>query len=228
MLIFATLIPYYAIYSQTQTTYPLQSDRLRMPHGWDGIYMSAINSVTILLMIPFMVIIVYIRLTAKGVKLAPMTLMGVGILLSVLSVLAAAIVEAVRQALVKDGHFFNQTVGKQTVRAAKLTVFVQVPQLVLSGISEVLTLTVGYYFAYTEAPPGRKGTIMGAYLLVWGLGSAVSLGLKALFDKICGQAEEWYFIALAVLLLATFVSVYSYMECQYRSVDTVQIQEEDN
>ncbi|CAH1241977.1 SLC15A4 [Branchiostoma lanceolatum] len=223
MLIFATLIPYYAIYSQTQTTYPLQSDRLRMPYGWDGIYMSAINSVTILLMIPFMVIIVYPRLTAKGVKLAPMTLMGVGILLSVLSVLAAAIVEA--------------------VLTAELTVFVQVPQLVLSGISEVLTLTTGYYFAYTEAPPGRKGTIMGAYLLVWGLGSAVSLGLRGLVDAICvamcgsaacvpadlnkGQAE-WYFIALAVLLLATFVSVYSYMECQYRSEDTVQIQEEDN
>ncbi|XP_078593960.1 solute carrier family 15 member 4-like [Branchiostoma floridae x Branchiostoma japonicum] len=238
MMIFATLIPYYAIYSQTQTTYLFQSERLRMPTGWNEMYGCAINSVTTLLMIPLMVCLVYPRLTAKGVKLAPMTVMGVGILLSVLSVLAAAIVEAVRRPLVKNKPF-DQLVGNQTVHAADLTVFVQVPQLVLSGISEVLTLTVGYHFAYAEAPSGHKGTIMGAYLLVWGLGSAVSLGMA---DAICvgvhvpGKAcvpadlnvwqAEWYFIALAVLLLATFVCVYSFMECQYRSEDTVQTQDE--
>ncbi|CAH1241983.1 SLC15A4 [Branchiostoma lanceolatum] len=190
MLIFATLIPYYAIYSQTQTTYLFQSERLRMPLWCEGSYITAINSVTIILMIPFMVIIVYPRLTANGVKLAPMTLMGVGILLSVLSVLAAGLVEAVRRPLVKNGQFVDQLVRNQTVRAADLTVLVQVPQLFLSGISEVLTLTVGYYFAYTEAPPGRKGTIMGAYLLVWGLGSAVSLGLRELVDTICAGRNQ--------------------------------------
>ncbi|XP_035669488.1 solute carrier family 15 member 4-like [Branchiostoma floridae] len=228
MQIFATLIPYYAIYSQTRTTYLFQSERLRMPAGSEATYFSAINNLTILLMIPLMVRFVYPRLTNKEVQFTPLTVMGVGILLSTLSVLSAEVVEVGRRQLVHSGHFFQQAVGNRTLRAAELSVAVQIPQLVLSGVSEVFTLAVGYYFAYTEAPPGYEGTIMGAFLLMWGLGSGLSVLLTEIVNAICygvsGAAcfplelndghVEYFFLTLAVLLMATF-GVFWYLERHY-------------
>ncbi|XP_066303657.1 solute carrier family 15 member 4-like [Branchiostoma lanceolatum] len=241
MQIFATLIPYYAIYSQTRTTYLFQSERLRMPVGSEATYFSAINSLIILLMIPLMVCFVYPRLTINNVQLTPLTIMGVGILLSTLSVLSAEVVEVVRRQLVHSGQFFEQTVvGNRTLRAANLSVAVQIPQFALSGISEVLTLAVGYYFAYTEAPPGYEGTIMGAYLLMWGLGSGLNLLLTAIVNAICVSVSgtacfplelndghvEYFFLTLAVLLMATF-GIFWYLERHYvyRSEVTAQAQE---
>ncbi|KAI8490789.1 hypothetical protein Bbelb_315820 [Branchiostoma belcheri] len=235
MQIFATLIPYYAIYSQTRTTYLFQSERLRMPERSEATYFSAINSAVILLMIPLMVCVVYPRLTNKNVHVSPLTMMGVGILLSTLSVLSAEVLEVYRRQLVYSGHHFQQTVGNRTLRAADLSVAAQVPQFVLSGISEVLTLAVGYYFAYTEAPPGYEGTIMGAYLLMWGLGSGLNLLLTGTVNAICacfplelndGHVER-FFLTLAVLLMATF-GIFWYLERHYvyRSEGTAQAHEQ--
>ncbi|CAH1246942.1 SLC15A4 [Branchiostoma lanceolatum] len=218
--IFLCLILYFTLYSQMRTTFLFQSQRLRLPkfggtEGMDGVFLNVFNAATVLLMIPVMHWLVYPWMARMGRELTSLERMGIGMLLSVGSIVAAALVEVYRRQLVQEGHYVTQHISKHTMQAADMTVFVQIPQFLLSGMSEVMTMVTGYYFAYTQAPLRARGTVMGLLLLMWGLGSYASLGLSALFNAISYQMTgtqwfpvelndgraEWFFIFLAIFML---------------------------
>eukprot|EP00058_Branchiostoma_floridae_P017461 XP_002602949.1 hypothetical protein BRAFLDRAFT_107794 [Branchiostoma floridae] len=239
--IFLCLILYFTLYSQMRTTFLFQSQRLRLPkfggtEGVDGVFLNVFNAATVLLMIPVMHWLVYPWMARMGRDLTSLERMGIGMLLSVGSILAAALVEVYRRDKVQEGNYVTQNISRNTMRAADMTVFVQIPQFLLSGMSEVMTMVTGYYFAYTQAPLRARGTVMGLLLLMWGLGSYASLGLSALFNAISykmtgkrwfpvelndGRAE-WFFIFLAIFMLLNTVFFvflaqrYKYKTYRYR------------
>ncbi|XP_078660240.1 solute carrier family 15 member 4-like [Branchiostoma floridae x Branchiostoma belcheri] len=235
--IFLCLILYFTLYSQMRTTFLFQSQRLRLPkfggtEGMDGVFLNVFNAATILLMIPVMHWLVYPWMARMGRELTSLERMGIGMLLSVGSIVAAALVEVYRRQQVQEGNCVTQHISRHTIQAADMTVFVQIPQFLLSGMSEVMTMVTGYYFAYTQAPLRARGTVMGLLLLMWGLGSYVSLGLSSLFNAISyrmtgkrwfpvelndGRAE-WFFLFLAVfMLLNTLFFVFLAQRYKYKT-----------
>ncbi|XP_066303655.1 solute carrier family 15 member 4-like [Branchiostoma lanceolatum] len=186
--IFLTMLVYFTLYSQMSTTYLIQSRYLRLPEldkddfFYSTIVVSLINPVSILLMVPLMDMVVYPCLSKSGWRPTYLQRMGVGMFLSMLSVTAAGAVEVYRGKVHHQGSVFHQNISGQVYNATDLSVFIQVPQFFLSGVSEIMAVVTGFHFAYTQAPRRMKGTVMGLFLLMFGLGSYLSIGIASAFN----------------------------------------------
>ncbi|XP_019619905.1 PREDICTED: solute carrier family 15 member 4-like [Branchiostoma belcheri] len=186
--IFLTMLVYFTLYCQMSTTYRIQSRYLRLPtldkddYFFSTIIVSLINPVSILLMVPLMDLVVYPCLSKVGWRPTYLQRMGVGMFLSMLSVTAAGAVEVYRGTVHQQGRVVHQNISGQVYNATDLSVFIQVPQFFLSGLSEIMAVVTGFHFAYTQAPRRMKGTVMGLFLLMFGLGTYLSIGISSAFN----------------------------------------------
>ncbi|XP_035670528.1 solute carrier family 15 member 4-like [Branchiostoma floridae] len=185
--IFLTMLVYFTLYCQISTTYRIQSRYLRLPvldkddFFFSTIIVSLINPVSILLMVPLMDLVVYPCLSKIGWRPTYLQRIGAGMFLSMLSVTAAGVLEVYRGE-VHQHHVHPQNISGQVYNATDLSVFMQVPQFFLSGVSEIMAVVTGFHFAYTQAPRRMKGTVMGLFLLMFGLGSYLSIGISSAFN----------------------------------------------
>ncbi len=156
LIIFALVTPFWSLFDQKASTWILQGNAMVMPHAswwwpsWlvqEPAQMQALNPLLVMLLIPFNNIVLYPFLRRLGVDVTALRRMGFGIAFSGLAWIAAGLIQ-----LSIDG-------GDPT------SIAWQVLPYVLLTFGEVLVSATGLEFAYSQAPPSMKGTIMSFWLL---------------------------------------------------------------
>lgn len=108
-------------------------------------FLSIFDIFIILLLIPLMDHVVYPILKHYGISSSPLRRIGVGMLLATASMIVSGLVEIKRRHAVEEGQFFDQVVFREHRNASTVNIFWQVPQFLLLGSSEVLSVITGTY-----------------------------------------------------------------------------------
>lgn len=195
--VMVSLVPYWMVYFQMQSTYVLQGLHLRIPNIFPADpFNSSVNLNTgrgsykipeaWLLLANVVVLLVLVpvkdRLLDPRCKLFPSALqkMALGMFFGFTSVIVAGVLERERLQYVQLNQTVAQQIGKDVYYAAPLSIWWQVPQYLLIGISEIFASISGLEFAYSEAPRSMQGAIMGIFFFLSGVGSLLGSGLLAL------------------------------------------------
>lgn len=188
--IFFFVIMYWAIYSQMQSTFFLQGERMDLHVAGSQVpvaMLNAFNTIAIILLIPLLDRVIYPCLRKIGRPLNHLHRIGIGLVLAALSMIAAAVVEVERKK-----HFgFNQKVGDETFYSSNITVFLQIPQFALVGASEAFTSISGLEFAYTQSPQSMQGVMMGMFMATGGLGSYLASAILRIVESATAN-DPWF------------------------------------
>ncbi|XP_011234824.2 solute carrier family 15 member 3, partial [Ailuropoda melanoleuca] len=234
--VMVTLVPYWMVYFQMQSTYVLQGLHLRIPNIFPDY--PANSSVALRAqprgykipeawLLLANVVVVLILVPVKDHLLDPLLLrckllpsalqkMALGMFFGFASVLVAGGLEMERLQYVHSNQTVSQQIGKDVYYAAPLSIWWQIPQYLLIGISEIFASIPGLEFAYSEAPRSMQGAIMGIFFCLSGVGSLLGSSLVALlslpggwlycpkdFGNINNCRLDLYFFLLASIQAAT-------------------------
>ncbi|OWF40362.1 solute carrier family 15 member 4-like [Mizuhopecten yessoensis] len=192
--VFLMIIMYWAVYSQMQSTFFLQSERMDVMVGdvkMPAAVLNIFNTVIILILIPIIDRVIYPLLAKYGRSPSHLQRIGLGMILAALSVVVAGVLEIYRkQELSESGGIMQELAGDQ-FNASTLSVFLQVPEFALVGASEVFASISGLEFAYSEAPDFMQGLVMGLFLMTSGIGNYVS-SLILVIVKAASTSDPWF------------------------------------
>jgi POT family proton-dependent oligopeptide transporter len=180
--VFAPIAAFWALFFQYGSSWVLQAekmDRVVLGYTVKASQMSSLNATFVLTTIPIFAGVVFPFLQRRGVKVAALRKMEVGMFVTVLS--------------------FLWVMGVQLALDAGLRPHVawQVPAYLFLSIGEVLVSVTALEFAYTQAPASMKSVIMSLWYLTISAGSA----LTAAVAKLNRFHGAWYFAFFAVLML---------------------------
>jgi len=147
----------------------------------------AINPLLVMLLIPLLSIFL-VRLSQAGIKVSPLKKMTVGMFIAGTSFVAVALIQRRIDDLSQSGqavHVFWQTIP-----------------YVLITLSEVLVSVTGLEFAYSQAPPRMKSTIMGFWLLTVAFGN-VLVALLARFGDL--ELEDFFWVFALLMGVAAVI-----------------------
>ena len=223
LIVFALVTPFWSLFDQKASTWILQGNAMVMPHdswwwpSWlvqEPAQMQALNPLLVMLLIPFNNLVLYPMLRRMGIDVTALRRMGFGIAFSGLAWIAAGLIQ-----LSIDG-------GSPT------SIAWQVLPYVLLTFGEVLVSATGLEFAYSQAPPSMKGSIMSFWLLsvtfgnLWVLITNAAVRNDAVISHIAdsGLSENAFmmfffagFALLAALAFALYAKRYPLAD-HYRTV----------
>ncbi len=197
MGVFAAVTLFWALFDQKGSSWVFQARQLDLTllgRELSPAQLQMLNPALVLVLVPLFSWVVYPALERRGVALPPLRKMTWGMFATVLSFVAAAIL----QMLVDAG---------QTPHALW-----QVPQYVLLTTGEVLVSVTGLEFSYTQAPRAMRSTIMSIWFLTVFLGNL----LTALVTKLVRVEGAAYFWMFAGLMLAAAL-VFRAVAARYRA-----------
>ncbi|KAK7803038.1 hypothetical protein U0070_010598 [Myodes glareolus] len=233
--VMVTLVPYWMVYFQMQSTYVLQGLHLHIPNIFQTNSSLALRSENSNFRIPEAwlllanVVVVLVLVPVKDHLIDPLLLrckllpsalqkMALGMFFGFTSIIAAGVLEKERLRYIKNNQTVPQLIGKDLYYAAPLSIWWQIPQYLLIGISEIFASIPGLEFAYSEAPRSMQGAIMGIFFCLSGVGSLLGSGLVALlslpggwmhcpkdFGNINNCQMDFYFFLLAGIQAVTAV-----------------------
>lgn len=128
-------------------------------------------------------------ITPKNKGITVTQRMGIGMLLSTLAMIIAALVEKKRLKLTKH------TGGDHTNTNMNLSIFWLLPQYILLGISDIFTVIGMQEFFYSEVPDKMRTTGLALNTSVYGVGSFMSAALIELvevFTRSNGDGRGWF------------------------------------
>ncbi|XP_040382618.1 protein NRT1/ PTR FAMILY 6.3-like [Oryza brachyantha] len=190
--IWATTIMFWTVYAQ-MTTFSV-SQATTMDRHIGGSFQIPAGSLTvffvgsILLTVP-----VYDRLVVPAARrlcgnphgLTPLQRIGVGLVLSILAMVCAALTEVRRLRVARDAGVAG---GGEVV---PMTVFWLIPQFFFVGAGEAFTYIGQLDFFLRECPKGMKTMSTGLFLSTLSLGFFVSSALVAAVHKLTGDRHAW-------------------------------------
>ncbi len=160
LFVFALVPFFWSLFDQTNSTWVLQGQTmvpvkvLGMTFGAEQ--MQSVNPTLVMLLVPLLTLLVYPRI---GKYAAPLKRMAAGMFLGALSFLAVAAI----QSRIEGG--------------AQLCILLQLAPYIILTAAEVLISTTGLEFAFREAAPEMKSTIMSFWLLTVAFGNLLVAGL---------------------------------------------------
>lgn len=235
--VMVTLVPYWMVYFQMQSTYvlqglhlhipnifrtnpnislPLRSDssNYRIPEAW----LLLANVAVILILVPVKDHLIDPLLLRCKLLPSALQKMALGMFFGFTSIIVAGVLEKERLQYIAANQTVPQLIGKDLYYAAPLSIWWQIPQYLLIGISEIFASIPGLEFAYSEAPRSMQGAIMGIFFCLSGVGSLLGSGLVALlslpggwmycpkdFGNINNCRMDLYFFLLAGIQAVTAV-----------------------
>lgn len=200
--VMVTLVPYWMVYFQMQSTYVLQGLHLHIPNifpdypGNSSVVLGAQDSaykIPEAWLLLANVVVVLILVPVKDHLLDPLLLrckllpsalqkMALGMFFGFASVIVAGFLEMKRLEYIHHNQTVSQQIGHNMYYAAPLSIWWQIPQYLLIGISEIFASIPGLEFAYSEAPRSMQGAIMGIFFCLSGVGSLLGSSLVALLS----------------------------------------------
>lgn len=126
------------------------------------------------------------KVTGKPSGITMLQRIGIGIFLSIISMIIAALVEIRRlNTAIKDGLIDNPKA------IIPMSVWWLVPQYVLFGISDVFTMVGLQEFFYDQVPNELRSVGLALYLSIFGVGNFLSSFLISYIEKATGQ-DGWF------------------------------------
>nr|XP_020743785.1 solute carrier family 15 member 3 [Odocoileus virginianus texanus] len=200
--IMVTLVPYWMVYFQMQSTYVLQGLHLQIPNIFpnyptnrseDLRVQSSVYKIPEAWLLLANVVVLLILVPVKDHLLDPLLLrckllpsalqkMALGMFFGFTSVIVAGILEMKRLEYINHNQTVSQQIGRDTYYAAPLSIWWQTPQYLLIGISEIFASIAGLEFAYSEAPRSMQGAMMGIFFCLSGVGSLLGSSLVGLLS----------------------------------------------
>lgn len=185
VLIFSTLlIPYWMIYSQLYSTFILQGFHLYA--GYEGINFPAawpclFEILILLIMVPVMERGIYPCLAKCGIAVPMILKIVLGMLLAAGSAgMAGQVARGMTHSYLNTGSL-NFTMFNQRYTVVRdYSIWWQIPQYVLMGISEVLTSIPGLQMVFSMCPSTRQSVSSAVYNLMISVGSLLSLCILSL------------------------------------------------
>jgi POT family proton-dependent oligopeptide transporter len=195
MGVFGAVTVFWALFDQTGSSWVLQGKQLVGtvgpfalgeavigPFELDAAQLQALNPFLVMALVPLFSWVIFPALARRGVSLAPLSKMTAGMFVTVLSFVAAALV----QLRVDGGH--------------PPGLLWQFPQYLLLTTGEVLVSVTGLEFSYTQAPRSMRSTIMSIWFLTIFLGNLLTFLVQ--FVRLSGAAYFGFFALL--MLVAAF------------------------
>ncbi|WP_183423237.1 oligopeptide:H+ symporter [Luteibacter sp. Sphag1AF] len=147
LVVFALVTPFWSLFDQKASTWIVQAGEMDFPSWLHPAQMQAINPALVLLLIPFNNLAVFPFLRRLGYEPTALRRMTAGIGFAALAWVAVGSIQ-----LAIDG-------------GDPVSIFWQLLPYVLLTSGEVLVSATGLEFAYSQAPPSMKGTLMSFWTL---------------------------------------------------------------
>lgn len=192
----AVLLPvpvFWALYDQINSSWVLQGTRMTpfelIGYRVDAERIQSVSALLVLLWVPVLTFGVYPLAERLGLRPTPLRRMGAGMVFTALSfVICAAL-----QRRIEAGE--------------TLSLAWQVVPYVVIELGEVMVSATGLEFAYSQAPPSLRSTVMSFWLLTTSLGNflvAAITGINARYVHATGTAEFLFYAALMLGVTALF------------------------
>ncbi|KAG7670037.1 putative Protein NRT1/ PTR FAMILY 8.5 [Nannochloris sp. 'desiccata'] len=212
-----TLIMYNAIYAQMATMFVIQGTGMNTSLGSLKIPPATVSVLDCLSVLVFIFIYdlgIAPYFEKKGKPITPLQRIGWGYFVAIGSMLVAGGLEVVRLQVVADNNLENTDPTADGAPVVPISVWWQIPQYMLIGLSEVLAMVGSLAMFYQEAPDGLRSTCSAIQLLATAFGNYVSSALLAIIQAITTSngSEGWiapnvneshldyWFFTLAVLM----------------------------
>ena len=151
--------------------------------------LQAVNPALVMLLVPLTTYGLYPWLERLGVRFTPLRRMGIGLALTGVSYLLAALIQ-----LGIDG-------------GGRPSILWQLGPYVVLTLSEIFVSVTGLEFAYTQAPKEMKGVIMSFWLVTTAVGNLAVSGLVKHLDVFTGTARFVFWAVMVFLAAGVFVLI---------------------
>uniref|UniRef100_A0A803PUZ4 Uncharacterized protein n=1 Tax=Cannabis sativa TaxID=3483 RepID=A0A803PUZ4_CANSA len=182
--IWATGITFSAVYSQMGSLFVLQGETLDASMGphfeIPSASLSIFDTLSVIIWIPIydrIIVPTTRRYTGHKNGLTQLQRMGVGLIISILAMLAAGTLELIRLDIVKRNNFYDYD-------HIPMSIFWQIPQYFLIGCGEVFFFVGQMEFFYMEAPDAMRSLCSALALTTVALGNYASSLLVTIVTKV--------------------------------------------
>ena len=226
LVVFALVTPFWSLFDQKASTWIVQANSMTSPllsiFGWEfkvlPAQMQALNPLLVMLLIPLNNLVVYPMIRKMGIEPTALRRMGAGIAISSLSWIVIGWVQ-----VMMDG-------------GTPMSILWQLLPYALLTLAEVLVSATGLEFAYSQAPPSMKGSIMSFWTLavtvgnLWVLIVNSSVKNEVVLGHIANSglsviAFQMFFFAGFAMLTALAFALYA---MRYQMVDNYRVEPEPN
>ena len=191
--IWATGIVFATVYSQMTTMFVQQGAVMNVSMGSHfqipAASLSIFDTLSVLVCVPIYdrVLVPFVRRRTGNVRgFTQLQRMGIGLFISVLSMVAAAVVEIERLKMAKrEGLLGNP--GDEALPVTGISIFWQIPQYFLVGASEVFTFIGQLEFFYDQAPDAMRSLMSALSLTTVSLGNYLSTVLVTIVTKVSSR-----------------------------------------
>lgn len=203
LIVFAFIPVFWALYDQNGSEWVLQATQLDlnfMGRTWLPEQVQSINAIFILLFVPLFSIFLYPFINNIGIRVTPLRKIGAGFVLMALTFIIIAWIQT------------------QIDAGGKPNVGWQLLAYIILTASEVMVSVTGLEYAYTQAPPTMKSTVMAFWLLTVSVGnylvSAINGNIQAhgFFSQFTGAGYYWLFCGVMAATTVLYVVVASFIK----------------
>jgi proton-dependent oligopeptide transporter, POT family len=186
--IFALLTIFWALFDQRSSSWALQAWRMDLqlgPFTLAPAQLLWLNPLLLLALIPLMTGLFYPWLARLGIRPTPLRRMTAGLLLAALAFVLSALIE------------------QRLDEGERLSVLWQIGPYLALTLAEVLVAVTTLEFAYAQAPPSLKGTIMSLWLVSAAVGNLLVATLVTRLNFFSGPQSFLFYAALATTAALT-------------------------
>lgn len=183
--IWATGIIFSAVYSQMSSLFVLQGERMDTRVGNSSFKippasLSIFDTLSVIFWVPIydrFIVPVTRKFTGHKNGLTQLQRMGIGLFISILSMIAAAVLELIRLRMVREHNYYD-------LPEMPMSIMWQVPQYFLIGCAEVFTFIGQLEFFYEQAPDAMRSLCSALSLTTVALGNYLSSLLVTIVTSI--------------------------------------------